>query len=310
MNIAIIGSNGFIGSHLTNYLAKDENNKLVLFGQKDSSELKNNFPYYRIDRLNDEQFNEVFSKIDFVYYLASATIPATSWEAPVIEVEKNLLPFMHFMEKISKLNVKKIIFVSSAGTVYGPSQEKVSENSDKHPFSPYGIIKLTIENFLTYYKKKEGLNFDIYRVSNAYGEGQNTSNGLGIINTFIENILQKKEVNVYGDGNNTRNYIYINDVVKILSYSLIADYNESYIFNAASNNSTSINGLIEILKAIVPVDFKVNYIESRKSDNSNIEVDNSKIKKYYSNFEFTPIETGIAQTYNFIKENNTQKKNL
>jgi UDP-glucose 4-epimerase len=303
MNIAIIGSNGFIGSHLTNYISQNAENKIVLFGRNIKSVLSSDLPYYQLESLNQEQFDAIFGKIDIVYYLASGTIPSSSWENPIIEIEKNLLPFLNFTEKISKLAVKKIVFVSSAGTIYGPSLQKVKENSDKNPFSPYGIIKLTIEHFLNYIKLKNGINFDIYRVSNVYGEGQKTSNGLGIINTFIENILTKHQVQIYGDGNNIRNYIYINDVVKFLSNSIISDINQSNIFNIASNDTISVNRLIEILKNSIPIDFEVNYVESRKSDNTIIEIDNSKILDYNPNFEFTSIQNGIMQTYNFIKNN-------
>lgn len=305
MNIAIIGSNGFIGSHLTNYISQNEENKIVLFGRNENSILKNNLPYHQLDSLDQDQFDLIFSNIDLVYYLASATIPSSSWENPAIEIEKNLLPFLNFTEKIAKLPVKKIVFVSSAGTIYGPSLQKVKENSDKNPFSPYGIVKLTIEHFLNYIKLKNGINFDIYRVSNVYGEGQKTSNGLGIINTFIENILTKHQVQIYGDGNNIRNYIYINDVVKFLANSIYSDINQSDIFNVASNDTISVNNLVEILKNSIPMDFEVKYIEGRKSDNTIIEIDNSKILESNPDFEFTSIQNGIMQTYNFIKENNT-----
>ncbi len=303
MNIAIIGSNGFIGSHLTSHISQNKENKIFLFGRNKNSILNCNLPYYQLDSLDQEQFNSIFSNIDIVYYLASGTIPSSSWENPIIEVEKNLLPFLNFTEKIAKLPVKKIVFVSSAGTIYGPSLQKVKENSDKNPFSPYGIIKLTIEHFLNYIKLKNGINFDIYRVSNVYGEGQKTSNGLGIINTFIENILTKHQVQIYGDGNNIRNYIYINDVVKFLSNSIYLDVNQSNIFNVASNDTISVNNLVEILKKNIPLDFEVKYIESRKSDNTIIEIDNSKILDSNPNFKFTSIQNGIMQTYDFINEN-------
>lgn len=306
MNIAIIGSNGFIGSHLTNYISQNKENKIFLFGRNKNSTLNLNLPYYQLGSLDQDQFNLIFSDIDVVYYLASATIPSSSWENPTTEIEKNLLPFLNFTEKISKLPVKKIVFVSSAGTIYGPSLQKVKESSDKNPFSPYGIIKLTIEHFLNYFKLKNGINFDIYRVSNVFGEGQNTSHGLGIINTFIESILTKHQVQIYGDGNNIRNYIYINDVVKFLANSIYSDVNQSNVFNVASNDTISVNNLVEILKANIPVNFDVNYLEGRKSDNTIIEIDNSKILEYNPNFEFTSIQNGIMKTYDFIKENSVK----
>lgn len=303
MNVAIIGSNGFIGSHLTIRLSQIPTINLFLFGRSESSTFGNTYSYTQLDLLNQKQINHLFSNIDIVYYLASATIPSTSWENPNEELEKNLLPFITFTECIAKLNVKKIIFASSAGTIYGPSNEKVNEDFDKKPFSPYGIIKLTMEYFLNYFKAKYSINFDIYRVSNVYGDGQNTSKGLGIINTFIENILDKKQIHIFGNGENIRNYVYVKDVSELLSYSLFTDINESTIYNIASNDSISINDLISKIKSVVTENFEIVNENKRQSDNTTIDLDNTKILKDNPSFKFTNIHDGIFQTYNYIKNN-------
>lgn len=306
-NVAIIGSNGFIGSHLVNNLSKDKTVNLFLFGRSDLSVFGNRFPYSKLELQDTEKISKQFSNIDIVYYLASATIPFTSWESPGIELKENLLPFINFTEAISKIGVKKIVFVSSAGTIYGPSLNKLNENSDKQPFSPYGIIKLTIEHFLNYFKAKYGINYDIYRVSNVYGEGQNTGHGLGIINTFIEQIIQKQKIEIFGNGDNIRNYVYVKDVVEILSHSLKLDSSVSNIFNIASNDAVNINALVSILKKIIPIEFEIIYKEKRQSDNSTIDVDNEKILTEMPNMVFTDLEIGIEKTYQFLKQSVIEK---
>ena len=177
MNIAIIGANGFIGKHLTQLLTKDKNISLYLFGRSKTNSTNIKCPYTSIDLLNSDQIISSFKKIDLVYYLASDSIPSSSWDNAKNECEYNLIPFINFLECISKLNVKKIAFVSSAGTIYGSSNLKLSETADKKPFSPYGINKLTMEYYLHYFEVKHNLKHDIYRVSNIYGENQNTSKG-------------------------------------------------------------------------------------------------------------------------------------
>ena len=309
MNVAIIGSNGFIGSHLAERLAKIPTVNLFLFGRAKTSAFEYAKSYAKIDLLNQEQIKSQFFDIDIVYYLVSATIPATSWEKPSIELEQNLLPFITFTECIAKLNVKKIIFVSSAGTIYGSSSQKVMEDSDKKPFSPYGIIKLTIEYFLNYFKTKYNINFDIYRISNVYGEGQDTSKGLGIVNTFVENILQHQQIKIFGNGDSTRNYVYVKDVAELLTYSVTSDVNESNIFNIASDDTESINDLLIVLKNVIVENFEVIYTDKRQSDNSIIDLDNTKILKLMPKFKYTGIEDGIKQTYYHIKnKNNTNLK--
>ena len=300
-NVAIIGSNGFIGSHLTHKLQQVEGINLFLFGKKNISVFGDSFPYSVIDLTNKTQIAESFSNIDLVYYLASESIPASSWDTPELEVEKNLLPFLKFLDAISALKVKKIAFISSGGTIYGPTTESAKEDSNKNPFSPHGITKLTMEYFLNYFKVKNGLNFHVYRVSNVYGEGQNTKKGIGIINTFLEKILSHNEINIFGSGNNIRNYIYVKDLAEILSFALYSNPESSDVFNLSSNDTLSINDMVEVIKSVVTENFKTIYNPQRQSDNSAIYLDNTKLVKAYPEFKFTPLAEGIQHTYNFIK---------
>ncbi len=303
VNVAIIGANGFIGRHLTEALMQKKGVQLSLFGRSEKSSLATALPYTQFDLLNGAQIKSLFSEIDVVYYLASESIPATSWEDPLLEIEKNLKPFIFFSETISKLKVKKIVFVSSAGTVYGPAEEKVKEDSATKPFSPYGIIKLTMENFLSYFEKKYDLHFDIYRVSNVYGDGQDISKGLGIINTFLEKIITEKRITIFGTGESVRNYVYVKDVAELMSLSLTSDLSVSNVYNLASNDTLSINGLVKLMQKTVNEQFEVIYKETRQSDNPTIDLDNTKLLSAYSNFKLTNIGEGIAKTYSYIKKN-------
>ncbi|MDX2172131.1 MAG: NAD-dependent epimerase/dehydratase family protein [Bacteroidota bacterium] len=300
VNVAIIGSNGFIGSHLTRFLAEKSNVNLHLFGRSHES-IINVGNYKQINLFDNDKNTEYFKNIDVVYYLVSETIPANSWANPLVDVEKNLVPFLTFAECLSKLQVKKIVYLSSAGTVYGTTTKKVDENYNKNPFSPYGITKLAIENFLLYYKTKHNINYDIFRISNVYGEGQDTSKGLGLINTFLEKIISDHKIKIFGDGNNLRNYIYVKDVAELLGLSLQKDFNSSEIYNLSSNDTLTINEIINLIKQTVNETFETEYVTKRESDNTAIDLDNSKLINTVSDFKFTPIQQGILQTYNFIK---------
>jgi UDP-glucose 4-epimerase len=105
-----------------------------------------------------------------------------------------------------------------------------------------------MEYYLNYFNKKNNINYDIFRVSNVYGQNQDTTKGLGIINTFLENIIQKKDITVYGNGETIRNYIYIKDVVSFLLTSLSSDLYKSNIYNLSSDDNLSINNLLEVIK--------------------------------------------------------------
>jgi UDP-glucose 4-epimerase len=300
MNIAIIGSNGFIAKHLIAALAADKNNQLQLFGRHAQNLSGVNAPYLQIDLIKPDTYAFALQKTDLVYYLSSDSIPSSSWHNPFIEVEQNLVPFLNFMEVAAKQHIKKIAFVSSAGTVYGTTTGKVNESSANKPFSPYGIMKLHMEHLLNYYRTKYGLQYDIYRVSNVYGEGQNTAKGLGIINTFLEHILLHNRVKVFGDGSITRNYIYVKDVAALMLHS-IQNPETSDVFNVSSNSTCSINALIATMKTVLDINFHADYEGSRQSDNAFIDLDNSKIAAAHPAFTFTSLEEGIKKTYEFIK---------
>ncbi len=308
MNVAVIGANGFIGKHLVAKLSSLPNVNVFAFDISDKSAFGSKISYKKNDLSSIEQIANDFATIDVVYFLASATIPVTSWENPLMEIEKNLIPFINFADTVAKLKVKKICFLSSAGTIYGATTHKVNETSDKNPFSPYGITKLAMENFLLYFKTRYTINFDVYRVSNVYGEGQNTSKGLGLINTLLEKIITEGKIKVFGNGETLRNYIYVKDVTELLSHSVTSDTNTSSTYNISSNDSLTINQIVDVIKSTVSEKFEIIKEESRLSDNSAIDLDNTKITKAIPTFQFTPISKGIAQTYSYIKAN-SQKQN-
>ncbi len=299
-NVAILGANGFIGKHLTKALMQNSQLKVSLFGRSATNDLKEPLPYHQLDLNNAHQVEKYFKDTEVVYYLASDSIPSSSWNDPKFEVEKNLLPFINFLNNGAQHKLKKVVFVSSAGTIYGPSKDKLTEESDKRPFSPYGITKLAMENYLNYFEARHNIKHDIFRVSNVYGIGQDTSKGLGIINTFLEKIIAENAVTIYGNGENIRNYICVSDVAKLLSLSV--NSSDSNIFNLASDDNISINQLVNIIKGIVKEEFKINYKETRQSDNPAISLDNSKLKNAYRDFKFIALSEGIEQTYKHVRE--------
>lgn len=303
IKIGIIGSEGFIGNELTKRLNLNKEYNIYCFG-KEVKPRYNHSNYHKID-LNDIQKNKlIFESFDLIYYLATASIPASSYEEPLIDVNLNLAPFLNFLEAISFTGVKKIIFTSSGGTIYGPSIKLINEQSLKTPTSPHGIIKLTMEHFLEYNLKKSGINYSIFRISNIYGENQDISKGLGLINTILEKSILNKQIEIFGDGTSKRNYIYNKDVAKALSMVANQDFKKSEIYNLASSESYSINEILEIIQNIIAGPLKTKYISSRKSDLKSIMIDNSKFRKTYPKFKFTELSEGLNHTYNHIKENN------
>ncbi len=297
-NVAIIGANGFIGTHLAKKSLAVPGINVHLFGKNEHSVLGKDVSYRQIDIENKAQLRAYLSNIDIVYYLASGSIPYSTWQNPQIEVEMNLIPFLGFMETVAELQIKKVVFTSSAGTIYGTTTQKANEDYPKNPFSPHGIVKLTMEYFLNYFKIRNGISFDVYRISNCYGPGQNTSKGLGLINTFLERIIQGREINIFGNGETIRNYIFAEDLAQMMLHSLY-DVTEG-IYNASSNDHLSINEIIGIIRGVIKKEFDVVYNPGRQSDNPAIYLDNSRIMNENPDFRFTDIDKGIDTTYQHL----------
>lgn len=301
IKIAIIGSEGFVGKNLVKEL--EINSEFIIYcygkGEKSRNRHKN---YSQINLSDIEENKKKFQEIDIVYYLASSSIPASSYRKPITDVEENLIPFLNFLEAMSAVKLKKIIFTSSAGTIYGPAEGKIVETSNKKPQSPHGIIKYTMENYLLYYLKRSNINYTVFRISNIYGEFQDISKGLGLINTVLENHINHKKIEIFGDGSSVRNYIYIKDVVRAMSLFASEKLTSSQTFNLSSSENFSTNEILKVINTIVDRPLDIIFTVPRVSDLSRVEIDNTHFTKLYPNFTFTKIKEGIKKTANYLKK--------
>lgn len=301
LKVLVLGCGGFIGNHLLKSLRERKNVSITAFGRKCPLQTKG-ITFIQGDFEDKNKLEKALENQDIVYHLISQTVPITSWQNPLIEIEKNLVPTINLIELAVKAKVKKICFASSGGTVYGYKDTLLNEESPTNPTSPYGIIKRTIESFLQYAKLKDNLNYDIYRISNVYGEGQDIDKGVGFINTSIEKIINNDSVTIFGDGENIRDYIYIQDVVELILLSLEKDLNDSDIYNICSGHQVSLNYLVGLMKELFKTDFEVEYVNQRQSDNKAVLLDGSKIMASSSKKELKSLEKGILKTFDLMKK--------
>jgi len=303
MKIGIIGYHGFLGKSLTSGFHKRYPHiQLFLFGKRNYP-LFSGFPSVATEAVFEECLQKnpgIFNQLDYIFYLKSATIPASSWNNPEMEWEYNAAPFLRLLNVLHPRSLKKIIFISSAGTVYGNSPKPHTENDPCRPFSPYGIMKLCMENFLNYYRVRKNIEFDIFRITNVYGPGQDVSRGLGVINTIIDKILKNEKIIIYGDGNQVRNFIFIDDVTEYLMAAVQQNPINAPV-NMGHDRAYSINEILDIIRSIHP-EFSVEYLPARPSDNPYAHADIRLLKHFYPDIKQTDIRTGIQKTYQAIKE--------
>ena len=218
MKILILGAAGFIGTNLAIELARDSSNRLKLVDKNRlyfSPDVKAGNVEIVESSLDWNMDYSILENCDVVYHLVSTNVPTTSNQHISQDIEANVLFSSHLFEACVKYKVKKVVFISSGGTVYGKESAcPLAEGTPTNPISSYGVQKITIEKLLYLYNYMYGLDYRIVRLANPYGPYQRPNGVLGAVTTFTYKALKGDEITVYGDGSVIRDFIYIGDAVR------------------------------------------------------------------------------------------------
>jgi UDP-glucose 4-epimerase len=298
MNCLILGGNGFIGSHLVDQLLA-EGHRVRVFDKNEEYYRKpiTSVDYQYGDFGNRGLLMEALTDIDAVFHLISTTLPKTSNDDPAFDVQSNVIETLFLLDQCITRKVKKIIFISSGGTIYGkPSMLPISENSSTDPECSYGITKLAIEKYLHLYWFLYGLDYCVLRLANAYGERQRSTATQGVIPVFLEKALRNDEIVVWGDGSVIRDYIYVTDIssalLKALTYS-----GETKIFNIGSGRGHSLNEVIHVIESIAGQPLQVKYTDGRPFDVPVSVLDISRAKNDLDWVPTISLSEGVARMY-------------
>lgn len=300
LKILILGANSFIARYFIQRIANYSNLKISTFSRTSPSinqDAINKISNIFIGNFNEKcDLQEAMQDQDIVYNFIATSTPRETWDNPSLEVSNTLIPTLNFLEVAAQCKIKKIVFPSSGGTVYGTIQSSASETLPLHPMAPYGIMKATIEYFLEFFRVKNGIAYDIYRISNPYGRDQcYEKSGVGVLSRWISLISKGKAIEIYGDGSAVKDYIYIDDLCEFLTLSLKKNINSSDIYNASSGLGVSLNDIVEVLKKNLPIKFQVLYQNMESSDTQRIVLDNSKILREFPGYKLTSINSGIKE---------------
>lgn len=302
MRVLIIGGSGFIGVHLTDFLVSQ--GQLVRVYNRSPNlyqTQQKNVEYIYGDFADQSLLKSALKDVKIVYHLISTTLPSTSNNNPVADVASNVIDTIKLLENCVNAFVKKVVFSSSGGTIYGSSYKiPINENDPTNPICSYGITKLSIEKYLYLFNYLYGLDYTILRISNPYGPRQNPTGKLGAITIFLNHILKKNPIQIWGDGEIVRDYIYILDVVQALYNVQNLNLTER-LFNIGSGQGVSLNQLLIKIRQVIQNDFEVEYIEGRKVD---IPVNVLDISKARTILQWQPtveLEVGIQNTWQWLR---------
>lgn len=310
MYCCVIGGSGFIGHHLVQILAS-QGKDLIVIGRNrlPSRTLPFGVRYIAGDYGDQSFLRGALNDVDEIVDLAYTSVPKTSFEDPIKDILNNLPSSVNLFEVASSLSIKKLVIVSSGGTVYGKAVKlPISEDQPTEPISPYGITKLAVEKYARMYHVLKSLPILCVRPANAYGEGQKPFAGQGFVATAIASALEGREINIFGEQGVVRDLIYVKDVASGIAAALNhCQVGECY--NIGSGIGRSNQEIIEMLAIIAKsrgIVLTVKVLPSRLYDVPANVLDSSKLQNETGWFSKTSLMAGLELTWKYFEEHYNQ----
>ena len=298
--ILFIGGAGFIGSNLIKWISSKEYEIHVCEPScANVQRLKDIQVILHSCSLNNIEYIKniiIENEIEVIVHLVSTLIPGSTYENYKEEYKNMIFPSIELMEICAEREIR-FVFFSSGGTIYGNRKDVIPfvEQDSMAPISYYGWSKQMMENSIMFMHRTKALDYLILRPSNPYGHGQNLFGKQGLVAVAIGKILKGEPVEVWGDGSAVRDYIYIDDLVKVFSVLLEKNVKNTTL-NIGSGRGFSVNDVLAFLKIVSKQDFKIEYKNPRPVDVSNMVLDISNLKQYVD-IKFTPFMEGIKKFY-------------
>jgi len=309
-NIIITGGAGFIGSHLVNFFLKT-NNKVFVIDDLTTGSIKNlnlkykNIKFIKGDCTKDKILDQLPKmQFDILYHIAGQSSGEISFENPLNDFNRNLLSTLKLCQFCINRKIKKIVYASSM-SVYGDLKKKnykANEILNCDPLSFYGVSKLCSEFYLKQFSKL-GLKYTILRLFNVYGPNQNFKNlKQGMISIYLGQLLKSNKIFVKGKLNRFRDFIYIDDVVKILTGCLKNPRTNNKIYNISTGKKTFIKKILYLIKKYSKKKFKIIQKKSTPGDQFGIYSIPKKVKNDFKIKKFTKINDGLKKMINSINQ--------
>jgi len=304
MRAAVVGGNGFIGSHVVDRLANDGWQVVVLDQhERIFDELPTKAQFIRGDASDPRILREALVGTDVVFHLAWSTIHESSMEDPVSDIKTNLVASVRLFQACQQAGASRVVFVSSGGTVYGPAhQVPIAEDRLLEPVSSYGITKLAAEKYLHMFHHHYGLDYAILRPSVPYGPRQNPLGRQGAVAVFLYRIGQGLPITIWGDGSTSRDYFFVGDLVEAMMRCAGAELNHHRIFNLGGGEGINLRELIDLIERRVGKEAIVEHLPARTYDAQEILMDTRRALKELSWEPKVGMIEGVERTWAWMQE--------
>ncbi|MFH1111510.1 MAG: NAD-dependent epimerase/dehydratase family protein [Patescibacteria group bacterium] len=306
MKVLVTGGAGFVGSHLTDCLLRGGYQVSIIDDLSNGKRvnLSKLAKFYKLD-IRSVKIKNLIKKMkpDFVCHLAAQISVPKSLDDPVKDAQVNIIGSLNILETIKDLAIKKFLFVSTGGAIYGQADIiPTPETAASKPVSPYGESKFTIERYLQFYSQHYGLPFVIGRLANVYGPRQDANGECGVVSIFINRLLRGEELPIHGTGRQTRDLVYVVDAAKALVAALEKGRG---VYNIGTGKETSIRDLAVRLGKISGTVPKVGYTKARGlGDLEQSVLDINLIKRELGWQPAYDLDRGLTETFDWFNQKN------
>lgn len=304
MKVLVSGGAGFIGSHVVDkYIANGY--EVVVVDNLSTGRLSNLNPaatFYKLD-IRSPQMAELFEKEkpDFINHHAAQMDVRRSVVNPQFDAEVNILGSINLIENAVKHQIKRIVYISTGGAVYGePEYLPCDEAHPVNPICQYGASKHTVEHYLYIYHMLYGLEYVVLRYPNVYGPRQDPHGEAGVVAIFTGQMLDGKRVVMNGDGEQQRDFTFVGDCAHANLLALDGT-SKSAIYNLGSGLGTSINKIFKVLKEITNYKLPLDYGPAKAGETRHIFLDAARAKQELGWAPSVSLEEGLRQTVEYFK---------
>jgi len=306
MKILVTGGAGFIGSWVADSYIGNGHEVLILddlsSGRLENVNAKAAFVKGDIrDRSLIKSVMDDF-KPDVLNHHAAQIDVRKSVEDPAFDAEVNIIGSITLLENSVKHGVKKFVFASTGGAIYGePEDIPADESTPPMPISAYGTSKYAVEKYLEYYRHIYSLDFVALRYANVYGPRQNPHGEAGVVAIFCSRILSGRTCLIYGDGSQTRDYVYVGDVARA---NVLALDSKSGSYNIGTGVETSVNELVSELGVASGQVFNTDHAEARAGEVQRISLGAELAEEVLGWEPRVFLDEGIRNTWEWFRASN------
>jgi UDP-glucose 4-epimerase len=302
--ILVTGGAGFIGSHVVEQFI-GRGFEVVILDDLSTGRASNLNPaarFYQMD-IRDPKIREVFEaeKPDFISHHAAQMDVRRSVAQPLFDADVNILGSINVIECAREFGVKRFVYISTGGAVYGEPERVPCEETDPiNPICQYGASKHTVEHYLFMYHVNYGLKYTVLRYPNVFGPRQDPHGEAGVVAIFTGKMMAGEPVTIYGDGTQTRDFVYVSDCA-LANYLAVSVDHQPGIYNLGWGQPTSVNDIFSTLAKVTDYPLPAQYGPAKVGETKHIYLNAEKAKRELGWSATVNLEDGLRQTVEYFR---------